>query len=142
MSFIVTRPLLAPNDPRAVRLSGRGDAAIRSVALDSLASLLKLGRDRIEPLLEHAEVCDWGADPLSSGAYSYLLNGRMMGGFGVIAWPVRYGETGVMTFIISQSGDVYERDLGPETPLFWRLIGFALPTLLILGTLLWKLYGS
>jgi hypothetical protein len=50
------------------------------------------------------------------GAYSYLLNGRMIGGFGVIAWPVKYGETGVMTFIVSHSGDVYERDLGPETP--------------------------
>jgi hypothetical protein len=33
-------------------------------------------------------------------------------------------------------------DLGPDTPLFWRLIGFALPTLLILGTLIWKIYGS
>src|SRR6476659_190631 len=50
------------------------------------------------------------------GAYSYLLNGRMLGGFGVIAWPVTYGETGVMTFIVNQSGEVYERDLGPETP--------------------------
>ena len=39
----------------------------------------------------------------------------MIGGFGVIAWPLRYGETGVMTFIVSQSGDVYQRDLGPET---------------------------
>jgi Protein of unknown function (DUF2950) len=49
------------------------------------------------------------------GAYSYLVNNRMIGGFGVIAWPVTYGETGVMTFIVSQSGDVYEQDLGPET---------------------------
>ena len=52
----------------------------------------------------------------AGGAYSYLVNGRMRGGFGVIAWPVTYGETGVMTFIVNQSGDVYERDLGPETP--------------------------
>jgi hypothetical protein len=50
------------------------------------------------------------------GAHDYLVNGRMIGGFGVIAWPVTYGETGVMTFIVSQSGEVYERDLGPETP--------------------------
>jgi hypothetical protein len=50
------------------------------------------------------------------GAYSYLVNGRMIGGFGVIAWPVTYGETGVMTFIVNQNGEVYERDLGPETP--------------------------
>ncbi len=49
------------------------------------------------------------------GARDYIVNGRMIGGFGAIAWPVRYGETGVMTFIVSQSGDVYQRDLGPET---------------------------
>jgi hypothetical protein len=50
------------------------------------------------------------------GAYDYLVNGKMLGGFAVIAWPVRYGETGVMTFIVSHSGDVYEQDLGPDTP--------------------------
>jgi hypothetical protein len=49
------------------------------------------------------------------GAHDYLVNGRMLGGFAVIATPVRYGETGVMTFIVSQSGDVYERDLGPDS---------------------------
>lgn len=49
------------------------------------------------------------------GAYQYLVNGRMIGGFAVIAWPVRYGDTGVMTFMVSHSGDVYEQDLGPET---------------------------
>ena len=49
------------------------------------------------------------------GAYSYLVKDRMIGGFGVIAWPVKWGETGVMTFIVNQNGDVYENDLGPET---------------------------
>jgi hypothetical protein len=49
------------------------------------------------------------------GARDYIVNGRMIGGFAAIAWPVRYGETGVMTFIVSQGGDVYQRDLGPET---------------------------
>ena len=49
------------------------------------------------------------------GAYDYLVKGRMLGGFAVLAWPVKYGETGVMTFIASQSGDVYEQDLGPDT---------------------------
>jgi Protein of unknown function (DUF2950) len=50
------------------------------------------------------------------GAYDYIVNGRMIGGFACIAWPVTYGETGVMTFIVSFSGQVYEQDLGPETP--------------------------
>ncbi len=55
-----------------------------------------------------------GADA-PGGAYSYLANGRMIGGFGVIAWPVTYGETGVMSFIVNQDGVVYEQDLGPDT---------------------------
>jgi Protein of unknown function (DUF2950) len=49
------------------------------------------------------------------GAYSYLVNGRMVGGFAVIAWPVTYGDTGVMTFIVSHNSDVYEQDLGADT---------------------------
>jgi len=59
----------------------------------------------------------YGQGPAAKGGtYSYLVNGRMIGGFGAIAWPVRYGETGVMTFIVNQNGEVYEQDLGPETP--------------------------
>lgn len=49
------------------------------------------------------------------GARDYIVNGRMMGGFGAIAWPVRYGVTGVMTFIVDYKGEVYQQDLGPET---------------------------
>ncbi len=49
------------------------------------------------------------------GARDYIVGGRMIGGFGVIAWPVRYGDTGVMTFIVNQDGVVYQQDLGPQT---------------------------
>ena len=49
------------------------------------------------------------------GARDYIVNGRMMGGFGAIAWPVKYGVTGVMTFIVDYKGEVYQQDLGPET---------------------------
>ncbi|HSI01283.1 MAG TPA: DUF2950 domain-containing protein, partial [Reyranella sp.] len=49
------------------------------------------------------------------GAYNYLVKDRMIGGFGVIAWPVKYGETGVSTFIVNQTGEVYQRDFGPDT---------------------------
>lgn len=52
----------------------------------------------------------------TGGKRDYLVNGRMIGGFGVIAWPVRYGDTGVMTFIVNQDGVVYQQDLGPQTP--------------------------
>jgi Protein of unknown function (DUF2950) len=51
----------------------------------------------------------------TGGKRDYVVNGRMIGGFGVIAWPVRYGNTGVMTFIVNQDGVVYQQDLGPQT---------------------------
>jgi hypothetical protein len=49
------------------------------------------------------------------GAQDYIVNGRMIGGFAVIAWPVAYGETGNMTFVVSHDGAVYEKNLGPNT---------------------------
>jgi hypothetical protein len=55
-----------------------------------------------------------GADA-PGGARDYIVNGRMIGGFGAIAWPVRYGVTGIMTFIVGYNGVVYQRDLGPDT---------------------------
>ena len=50
------------------------------------------------------------------GELSYLVANRMLGGFAVIAWPVRYGETGVSTFMVNYKGDVFEQDFGPDTP--------------------------
>jgi hypothetical protein len=49
----------------------------------------------------------------SGGARSYVIGKRMRSGFALVAWPVHYGETGVMTFIVNQDGVVHEKDLGP-----------------------------
>ena len=49
------------------------------------------------------------------GAYDYMIHGRMAAGFGLVAWPVRYDDTGVMTFIVSHDGKVFQKDLGPDT---------------------------
>ncbi len=49
------------------------------------------------------------------GAYDYVVNGELFGGFGLIAVPAEYGSSGVMTFIVNQDGVVYSRDLGPNT---------------------------
>jgi len=49
------------------------------------------------------------------GAYDYEVNGELLGGFGVIAFPADYGNSGVMTFVVNQDGIVYSRDLGPNT---------------------------
>jgi len=49
------------------------------------------------------------------GAYDYVAQGRMIGGFAMIAWPASYENSGVMTFMVSHEGVVVEKDLGPGT---------------------------
>lgn len=49
------------------------------------------------------------------GAKSYVVNGKMTGGFAVVAYPAKYGDSGIMTFLINQKGVVYEKDLGKTT---------------------------
>jgi hypothetical protein len=55
------------------------------------------------------------AGQAQGGAKSYIVNGEMTGGFAVIASPGKYGDSGVMTFVVSLDGVVYQQDLGPDT---------------------------
>jgi len=52
----------------------------------------------------------------AGGAYNYVINGRLIAGFAMVAYPDVYGESGVMTFLINQNGRVFEKDLGKNTP--------------------------
>ena len=49
------------------------------------------------------------------GAYSYLVKGKMIGGFAVVAYPAEYGNSGIMTFIVNYDGKVFQKNLGPNT---------------------------
>ena len=49
------------------------------------------------------------------GAYDYIINGNMIAGHALIAYPDKWGNSGVMTFIVNQQGRVYEKNLGPST---------------------------
>jgi hypothetical protein len=49
------------------------------------------------------------------GAKSYVKDGRMTDGYALVAWPAKWGDTGVMTFIVNRDGVVHEKDLGPKT---------------------------
>ncbi len=49
------------------------------------------------------------------GKYDYIINGNMIGGFALLAWPAEYGDSGIMTFIVNQQGRVYQKDLGSDT---------------------------
>lgn len=49
------------------------------------------------------------------GAMSYVVNGKMIGGFGLVAYPAEYGNSGVMTFVANHAGTIYQKDLGDRT---------------------------
>ena len=49
------------------------------------------------------------------GARDYVVNGRLTQGFAAVAWPAKFNDTGIMSFIISHDGRVYQKDLGPGT---------------------------
>jgi hypothetical protein len=49
------------------------------------------------------------------GAFNYVVKGKMIGGFALIAYPAEYGNSGVMTFVVNHAGTVYQKDLGART---------------------------
>jgi hypothetical protein len=51
----------------------------------------------------------------AGGKYNYIINGRMIAGFALVAWPAEWCNTGVMTFIVNQQGKVYQCNLGEKT---------------------------
>lgn len=54
-----------------------------------------------------------GAAP--GGRYDYIINGNMIAGFGLVAFPAEYGSTGIMTFIVNHQGRIFQKDLGLKT---------------------------
>ena len=51
----------------------------------------------------------------AGGKYNYIINGRMIAGFALVAWPAQWGNSGIMTFIVNQQGRIYQKNLGPNT---------------------------
>jgi len=51
----------------------------------------------------------------SGGAFDYVVKGKQIAGFAVVAYPAKYGNSGVMTFIVNQDGVVYQKNLGKNS---------------------------
>jgi hypothetical protein len=49
------------------------------------------------------------------GKFGYIINGRMIAGFALVAWPAEWGDAGVMTFVVNQQGKVHQKNLGSRT---------------------------
>jgi hypothetical protein len=47
------------------------------------------------------------------GAHTYVVKKKLIGGFGLVAWPAQYGVTGIRTFVVNQAGVIYQKDIVP-----------------------------
>lgn len=63
----------------------------------------------------HYRIIESQGANIAGGKFGYVINGNMIAGFALIAWPVRYNETGVHTFEVNANGTVYQADLGEKT---------------------------
>jgi hypothetical protein len=82
----------------------------------------KGGSDKEHPSFDHAPYHGYYFKILTrqgahapGGKYGYLINGNMIAGYALVAYPDKWGNSGVMTFIINQQGRVYQKNLGPAT---------------------------
>jgi len=55
-----------------------------------------------------------GSD-VPGGKYDYIINGNMIAGFALVAFPAHYGSSGIMTFVVNHQGNIFQKDLGPKT---------------------------
>ncbi len=91
---------------------GDGDSPAGSFVDQAAYDKAKLGEGYFG---YHFRILRGQGNNIAGGRYDYVINGNMIAGFALIAWPVEYAETGVSTFVVNQAGVVYEKDLGPET---------------------------
>jgi hypothetical protein len=81
-----------------------------------IGEFLKSGRKPGEPYFGYYfRVLTRQGSQVPGGRYNYVINGNMIAGFALVAFPAQYGNTGVMTFLVSHHGKVYQKDLGPRT---------------------------
>jgi Protein of unknown function (DUF2950) len=94
----------------------RDPSPLGELAAQAAAEGYKAGTERNAPYHGYYFRILKGQGPNApGGALNYVVNGKMIGGYALIAYPAEYGNSGVMTFMVNHAGTVYQKDLGPRT---------------------------
>jgi hypothetical protein len=81
-----------------------------------VAEFLRSGRKAGEPYNGYYfRILTRQGNHVPGGRYNYVINGNMLAGFALVAFPAEHGNTGVMTFLVSHHGKIFQKDLGPQT---------------------------
>jgi hypothetical protein len=95
--------------------SGEDESPLGDLAASAAAEGYRAGQQRIPYHGYYYKVLTRQGPNAPGGALDYVVRGKMIGGFALVAYPAEYKSSGVMTFLVSHQGKVYEKDLGPGT---------------------------
>ena len=92
-----------------------GDSPLGELAAQASAEGYKVGEGPIPYHGYYYRVLTQQGPNAPGGTLDYVVKGKMIGGFALLAWPAEYGNSGVMTFVVNHNGVVYQKDLGDYT---------------------------
>ena len=95
--------------------SGEEESPLGDLAASAAAEGYRAGQQRIPYHGYYYKVLTRQGPSASGGALDYVVRGKMIGGFALVAYPAQYGNSGVMTFLVNHQGTIYEKDLGEQT---------------------------
>jgi hypothetical protein len=105
----------APGKKDGLYWAGESDALVPKAFAEAAAALLAEGKKPAPYHGYYFHILKAQGPDADGGAKDYVVKGKMMGGFAMVAYPAEYGVSGVKTFLVSHRGLVYEKDLGPGT---------------------------
>jgi hypothetical protein len=95
--------------------SGEDESPLGELAAAAAAEGYRAGQERRPYHGYYYRLLTRQGDRAPGGAINYIASGKMIGGFALVAYPAKYGNSGVMTFLVNHLGVVYQKDLGPNT---------------------------
>jgi Protein of unknown function (DUF2950) len=95
--------------------SGADESPLGELAASAAAEGYRVGQQHAPYHGYYYKVLTRQGPNAPGGALDYIVRGKMIGGFALVAYPAEYRNSGVMTFLVNHQGNVYEKDLGPNT---------------------------
>jgi len=112
--------LSSPDKKDGLYWEGEPDNLVPKAFADASAGMLAEGRKPASYHGYYFHILKAQGPDAEGGAMDYVVNGKMIGGFALVAYPAEYGVSGIATYLVNHRGKVYEKDLGPTTGVLVR----------------------
>jgi hypothetical protein len=96
-------------------VAGEDESPLGELVASATAEGYRAGQQRVPYHGYYYKVLTRQGPKAPGGALDYVVRGKMIGGFALVAYPAEYGNSGIMTFLVNHQGVIFEKDLGPRT---------------------------